>query len=141
INAAWTGKRVLFASKNNKAVDVVETRVNALGPRPILLRLGAQSYQIRLAEYVLSLMSSINSAAEKEDFEHAKFTHERLLEDYNQLLEETSRVIELRNNIDRLEQEAEDARGVLGAELFARSLELNLLDIRAKNDLLSLAIS
>jgi hypothetical protein len=29
---------VLFASKNNKAVDVVEARVNNLGPRPILLR-------------------------------------------------------------------------------------------------------
>src|SRR5262249_23772186 len=35
INAAWQGKTVLFASKNNKAVDVVEARVNALGPRPI----------------------------------------------------------------------------------------------------------
>jgi hypothetical protein len=44
INAAWMGKRVLFASKNNKAVDVVETRVNALGPRPILLRVGARAY-------------------------------------------------------------------------------------------------
>ena len=33
-----TGEGVLFASKNNKAVDVVEARVNNLGPRPILLR-------------------------------------------------------------------------------------------------------
>ena len=31
VNAAWTGKSVLFTSKNNKAVDVVDTRVNALG--------------------------------------------------------------------------------------------------------------
>ena len=37
INAAFQGKRVLFASKNNKAVDVVEDRVNALGSRPVLL--------------------------------------------------------------------------------------------------------
>ncbi len=36
INAGWLGKTVLFASKNNKAVDVVETRVNSLGPRPVL---------------------------------------------------------------------------------------------------------
>jgi len=41
INAAWQGKRVLFASKNNKAVDVVEVRINNLGPRPILLRVGS----------------------------------------------------------------------------------------------------
>jgi hypothetical protein len=49
VNAARQGKTVLFASKNNKAVDVVETRVNALGPRPVLLRLGANQYQSRLA--------------------------------------------------------------------------------------------
>jgi hypothetical protein len=42
INAAWRGKRVLFASKNNKAVDVVEVRVNDLvDGRPALFRLGA----------------------------------------------------------------------------------------------------
>ena len=43
LNAAFRGTSVLFASKNNKAVDVVEQRVNALGPRPVLLRLGSRS--------------------------------------------------------------------------------------------------
>ena len=33
VNAAWRGMKVLFASKNNKAVDVVEARVNGLGNR------------------------------------------------------------------------------------------------------------
>ena len=46
INAAWQGKKVLFASKNNKAVDVVETRVNSLGNRPVLLRLGSKARRI-----------------------------------------------------------------------------------------------
>jgi predicted ATP-dependent serine protease len=50
-NAAWQSKTVLFASKNNKAVDVVETRVNGLGPRPVLLRLGTNENQAKLAEY------------------------------------------------------------------------------------------
>ena len=31
ITAAWQKKNILFASKNNKAVDVVETRVNSWG--------------------------------------------------------------------------------------------------------------
>src|SRR5581483_5386223 len=42
VNAAWRGMKVLFASKNNKAVDVVEARVNGLGNRPVLLRLGSK---------------------------------------------------------------------------------------------------
>ena len=33
-NMAWQGGSVLFASKNNHAVDVVESRVNDLGPFP-----------------------------------------------------------------------------------------------------------
>ncbi len=40
VNAAWQGGSVLFSSKNNHAVDVVESRVNELGPVPLLLRLG-----------------------------------------------------------------------------------------------------
>ncbi|MDA8219324.1 MAG: AAA domain-containing protein, partial [Dehalococcoidales bacterium] len=56
VNAAWQGKTVLFASKNNKAVDVVETRANALGPRPVLLRLGANQYQRQLAAYLVGLL-------------------------------------------------------------------------------------
>ena len=35
-NLAWQGGSVLFSSKNNHAVDVVESRVNDLGPQPLL---------------------------------------------------------------------------------------------------------
>ena len=131
INAAWAGKRVLFASKNNKAVDVVETRVNALGSRPILLRVGAQAYQARLAEYVLALLSSTTSASEREDFNEAKATHERLISEYRRLNEETGRLVELRNTVDRLEQAAEDARHRLGPELFATATEIDLPTLRS----------
>ncbi len=43
-NMAWQGGSVLFASKNNHAVDVVENRVNELGPYPLLLRLGKEEH-------------------------------------------------------------------------------------------------
>ena len=130
-NAAWSGKRILFASKNNKAVDVVETRVNALGPRPILLRVGAQAYQVRLAEYVLALLSSTSTNAEREEFAEAKAAHERLLADHTRLSEESQRLVEFRNDIDRHEQFAEEARQHLGAELFARALELDISQLQS----------
>ncbi|MGD0260724.1 MAG: AAA domain-containing protein [Verrucomicrobiota bacterium] len=68
INAAKLGKRVLFASKNNKAVDVVEARVNNLGPRPILLRLGRGEYQSKLTEYLTALLAS--RATEEDRYNH-----------------------------------------------------------------------
>jgi hypothetical protein len=40
INAARNGQRVLFASKNQKAVDVVEERINKFANRPFIIRLG-----------------------------------------------------------------------------------------------------
>lgn len=141
INAAWTGKRVLFASKNNKAVDVVETRVNALGPRPILLRVGAQVYQSRLAEYVLALLSSTTTASERAEFEEAKSAHEDLLDEYADLSEETELLIELRNKIDQLEQQAEDARRRLGPDLFAHSANIELSGVEDAIQTLSRAVN
>ncbi|WP_298165310.1 AAA domain-containing protein [Novosphingobium sp.] len=140
INAAWSGKRVLFASKNNKAVDVVETRVNALGPRPILLRVGAQAYQARLAEYMLALLSTTTSRSEVEEFAEAKGIHERLLAEHTKLADETNRFIELRNRIDQLEQLAEIAREHLGADLFAASKDIDRVGLQSLLSELSTAV-
>jgi very-short-patch-repair endonuclease len=126
VNAAWAGKRVLFASKNNKAVDVVETRTNALGPRPIVLRMGAsQSFQTRLAEYVLALTSAGASAAERAEFEEASAQHRRLLAEQAGLAREAEALVRLRNEVDQAEQAAEEARHRLGKLLFAASVEMD----------------
>lgn len=78
VNAAWRGMKVLFASKNNKAVDVVETRVNALGPRPILSRLGANQYQSRLSEYLISLLSATATPDDHRQYNECKAIHVKL---------------------------------------------------------------
>ena len=123
INATWVGKRVLFASKNNKAVDVVETRVNALGPTPVLLRVGAQaSYQVGLAEYLLSLLSSATTDAQREDYAEAEATHEHLLAEHSSLAEELQAFVDLRNDTDRREQRAEKARRELDPQALCPSV-------------------
>ncbi len=118
-NAAWRGMRVLFASKNNKAVDVVEVRVNNLGPRPVLLRVGSGPYQMRLAEYLMSLMAATASKDDEALFNEALAVHERLQDDLTRIEHKLAQLIDLRNRVDRLEQQAEVARqrlpnGVLG---------------------------
>lgn len=126
VNAAWAGKRVLFASKNNKAVDVVETRTNALGPRPIVLRMGAsQAFQTRLAEYVLALTSAGASAAERAEFEEASARHRRLLAEQAGLAREAEALVRLRNEVDEAEQAAEESRRRLGKRPFAGSVEMD----------------
>jgi very-short-patch-repair endonuclease len=118
INAAKMGKRVLFASKNNKAVDVVEARVNNLGPRPILLRLGRGEYQSKLTEYLTSLLTS---RATEED----RYNHDEAEKDFNETLSRIKHLhhaaketMELRNELDALERSTEPLRAELGEKLF-----------------------
>lgn len=139
VNAAWAGKRILFASKNNKAVAVVETRVNALGSRPILLRVGSRSYQVHLAEYVLALLSSTTTAAEREELEEAQRIHRDLVAHHERLASEAARLVELRNGVDQLDRGSEPARQMLGPELFATAEAIPVAPIRDALDHLNVA--
>lgn len=47
VQAIWRGERVLFASRNNRAVDVVVERLNRLTAYPALFRLGSQDEHAR----------------------------------------------------------------------------------------------
>ena len=116
LNAAWKKKRVLFASKNNKAVDVVEVRLNNLGPRPILLRVGSNQYQTKLAEYLLGLLSATSTADDQLAFSESWDIHKRFEEKLKGLDDDLLSIVELRNQVDELERAAEDARRELPTE-------------------------
>jgi very-short-patch-repair endonuclease/ATP-dependent exoDNAse (exonuclease V) alpha subunit len=120
VNAARQGKTVLFASKNNKAVDVVETRVNALGPRPVLLRLGANQYQSRLAEYLASLLAASATADDHERYRENEAIHAGLQQRSDALGADLQTLVDLRNALDRLEQQVEPIRQEIGEEAFRR---------------------
>jgi very-short-patch-repair endonuclease len=120
VNAARQGKTVLFASKNNKAVDLVETRVNALGPRPVLLRLGARQFQRGLAEYLVSLPSATAAADDHARYRESEAVHAQLRLRSDSLDAELRRIVALRNEVDRLEQQVEPIRKELGEEVFRR---------------------
>ncbi len=129
VNAAWVGKRILFASKNNKAVDVVETRINALGSRPILLRVGSQAHQVKVAEYLLALLSATTTDSEKQEFEEAQRIHRDLVAHHERLASEAERLVALRNHVDQLDRASEPARQILGPELFAKAESIRLAPI------------
>lgn len=118
INAAWQGKRVLFASKNNKAVDVVEARVNALGPRPVLLRLGRSEYQRRLADYLVGILAATSTAEDQHEYERQLHQHETIRGQFGVQEQETALLVKARNAVDQLEQTVEDARSHFSCDAF-----------------------
>lgn len=129
VNAVYQGQTVLFSSKNNKAVDVVNDRVNALTNRQVMLRLGSK-FQATLSEYLTSLLSARPSGDDESRYNEAKEIHDRLLQKIEAIKQQQEKVIKLRNEVDKLESSVESLREELGAEFFAacESLKLETLD-------------
>lgn len=140
VNAAWRGMRVLFASKNNKAVDVVFDRVNGLTVRPTMLRLGARALQEQLAQHLSSILSSRptedDRLAYRDNLDRLKCLDEALA-DRNRAYED---LIKLRNRVDRLEQVAESVRQLLGDRVFGQASAILASGLSGKASLLREAI-
>jgi len=132
VNAAWRGLRVLFASKNNKAVDVVMERVNGLSPHPILLRLGTRALQEDLANRLTAILSVRATDEDRVGYANALAA----LQDENARLELTTRqmdeLVGLRNRVDAFEKDCEDARRLLPETVFHRADQLSLTDVAVK---------
>jgi very-short-patch-repair endonuclease len=126
VNAAWRGKRVLFASKNHKAVDVVEHRVNGLGPRPILLRLGGNELQERLADYLSKVLGMSPTSEDREDYVQLRDDYRSILKKRQALDKKTEEIIAARNKVDHLDQSIAKAREVFGDACFSNLKDLQV---------------
>lgn len=119
INAAWQKKRVLFASKNHKAVDVVESRVNNIGTRPILLRLGGRGeYQYQLVTHLSNLLATTVDQQDETDFAEREKEFESIHEEFLNIDSQITDLITLRNTVDELDKDIEDARTDLTEDHF-----------------------
>ena len=127
VNAAWRGKKVLFASKNNKAVDVVESRVNGLGNRPVLLRMGSKEYQAKLGDYLTAMLSGTVTKDDELSYQEGLDRHRQIASRIKQLDETQERTLQARNRADQLDAAAEDHRRLFGVERF-NALDGSLLE-------------
>ena len=110
-NTARQGKKVLFSSKNNMAVDVVETRVNNLGNRPALLRLGSKlNIQQQLAEHLTNLLATNVDNNDEDQYQYFQNIHDQRYQERDKLDHKLGQVRLLSQEVDQLEQAAEAAR-------------------------------
>ena len=118
VNAAWRGLRVLFASKNNKAVDVVVERVNGLAPRPVVLRLGTRALQEQLAQHLTAVLSGKPTDSDRASYSKALAELKTVGEILAQNVVRTEELVRLRNEVDELERRAESGRNLLPRDVF-----------------------
>ncbi|MCX5671527.1 MAG: AAA domain-containing protein [Planctomycetota bacterium] len=123
VNAALEGQRVLFASKNNKAVDVVCERANGLTNRPLLIRLGNEDEQKQaLLHFLARLLSSDAKEADQRELAEADEQYRALLLEREENQRRLDAVIAIRNRVDELDGEIEDSRLHWAPEVFTASL-------------------
>jgi very-short-patch-repair endonuclease len=127
-NQAWQAKSTLFASRNNHAVDVVESRVNGLGPYPVLLRLGREEHHARVAQHLTAALAESAAPDTAARSMWLARAHERDVARYAAVQRQITAAVELRNEVDELERAAEPARALFGEDGFAR---LRTADLRA----------
>ena len=132
-NAIWAGKKALFASKNNKAVDVVHERVNGLANSPTLVRLGSAEKSYALAEHMLGLLSSAASDDDKSEYSSAVTAHSKIIGELRAVNDAYDQVMHARNAVDELDRQVEDYRRTLGEQVCQRAL-----DVDVENELLRL---
>jgi len=104
INMEWNRKKALFSSKNNKAVDVVDARVNGLCRRPVLLRVGNNRYASRLAEIIEGLLSVRTTETDKSEIDFYLKAYEDLSREASDFKHKKNEILVSRNQLDALEQ-------------------------------------
>jgi very-short-patch-repair endonuclease len=119
VNMAWQESSVLFSSKNNHAVDVVESRTNELGPYPLLLRLGKEEHHARVAQHLTSGLAESSSPDAAARYAWLQRAYQQDCERFGAVQREIAATMSLRNVVDELERAAEPARGLFGDERFA----------------------
>ena len=123
VNAVYQGQKVLFSSKNNKAVDVVLERVNSLSNRAVMIRLGKDSdghdLRTRLLEYINGLLSTASQVEEQSRYQSCRERQEEILARLAALRLQEVDVIGRRNQMDKLERDCERWRDAWGDKRFA----------------------
>lgn len=104
VNAIWKGQNVLFTSKNNKAVDVVESRLNNLSTRPVMLRISATQNNTNILSVINTLLSTTVNIQDKVDYENLSKIYFEEVNVYESLRNKKEACVALRNKIDQLEQ-------------------------------------
>jgi len=112
-NAYLRGQRVLFTSRNHKAVDVVQDRLNALCGYPLAIRAGSRRGDRNLRSELigfLTQMLSLNAGPEDYDAENeARQAYEHLVRQRDTLWGQMEATRQARNRVDQCDRIIEAA--------------------------------
>lgn len=119
VNAAHSGQSALFASKNNKAVEVVEQRVNALTTAPSLLRLGLPDQNVLVADRLDAVLAAATAPIDLANHKAAVGVLTRLYEAERLAAEDDETLRAKRDRVIRLATETDGLRSSMSPAGFS----------------------
>ena len=121
-SAYLRGERVLFASRNHKAVNVVETRINGLSDHPLVIRTGTRSGDRDLRAELLDFLSQVLSGSATDEDRLAEKDAREVVADLHTrreaLWQRLEEVRQTRNQVDQLDQRLSAAQERLPHEVW-----------------------
>ena len=122
------GRRVLFTSKNNKAVDVVEKRVSELANDPLLIRTGSTShsrdFRQELLHRLTAMMSLRPSEYDRQEYDLTRLRNRELREQENDLWTELEAIRSLHERVIALDKVQANFEPEITPDVWERIQEL-----------------
>ena len=116
-NAVWNDKSVLFASKNNRAVDVVNDKLKTVLSKDLIVRMGSSKHRKNAKLQIDKLFQDVNSLKISSDFEKSKQGIAHLNVDIQELKAKINYSSNLNTKIDGCNEKKDTLIGTLPSKL------------------------
>jgi len=101
-NAVWSDKTVLFASKNNKAVDVVNDKLKSILSKNLIVRMGSSKHRRNAKLQIHELFQNKNSLKISPNFQNYKLKFNETLKRIGKLRIDINNLAELNDDIESI---------------------------------------
>ncbi|MBN1376725.1 AAA family ATPase [Candidatus Woesearchaeota archaeon] len=106
-NAVWNDKNVLFASKNNRAVDVVNEKLKTILSKDLIVRMGSSKHRKNAKLQIYKLFQNKNSIKISSNFENDVEKINNINKEVNALKDQLEDMSKTNEEIEELQNQAD----------------------------------
>ena len=106
-NAVWNDKTVLFASKNNRAVDVVNDKLKTILSQDLIVRMGSSKHRKNAKLQIHKLLQNKNSLKISSNFENDVEKIKNINPEINSLKDKLENMSKTNEDIEELQNQAD----------------------------------
>ncbi|MFH1636855.1 MAG: AAA domain-containing protein [Candidatus Woesearchaeota archaeon] len=119
-NAVWNDKTVLFASKNNRAVDVVNDKLKAILSKDLIIRMGSSKHRKNAKLQIHNLFQNKSSIKISSDIESTRKRLHDINHKINSIKEQLKEMAEINEEIEDIQNRADSIAKDIPKKLYMK---------------------